>query len=337
LLLTAPTDRQYAAGFASSYGYVLILPEKAFLLTDSRYTEAARETARDTRVLEVSAKQSAGALLRELLAEAGIKSIGVQEESLSFAQYKRLETELGVEFVPAQSLTKSLRQIKEPYEIENIVAAQRIAEKALDSTLPLLREGVSEREIAAELEYQMMRGGGQGAAFETICVSGERSSLPHGVPGDRRLRHGDFITVDFGCKVNGYCSDMTRTLALGYATDEMRRVYDIVLRAQAAGISALRAGASGKAVDGAARKLIAKEGYGDFFGHGLGHCLGLDIHEEPSASPRGAAEIPAGAVITCEPGIYLPGRFGVRIEDLLLVTQTGCENLTHAPKSLIVL
>lgn len=336
LLLTEEADRRYASGF-NAEGAVLITPEKAWLITDSRYIEAAGEAVKDAEVLMSSSRDPQSEILRRLLRENGVSAVGVQEESLSYAAYNRLQKKLEAEFLPAQKLTLSLRQIKEPWEVESIISAQRIAERALDTVLGILKEGITERQAAAELEYQMAKNGSEGLAFDTICIFGENTSRPHGVPTDRRLKSGDFITMDFGCKANGYCSDMTRTVAFGKAGDEMREIYELVLRAQLAAIATAKAGISGKEMDAAARSIIEDAGYGEYFGHGLGHSVGLFIHEGPNASPREERILPAGAVITCEPGIYLPGRFGVRIEDMLLLTEDGNENLTRAPKELIVL
>ena len=183
----------------------------------------------------------------------------------------------------------------------------------------------------------MLKNGGEGLSFEPIVVSGPNTSLPHGVPGDRRLREGDFITMDFGAVYQGYCSDITRTVALGYASDEMRRVYDTVLKAQLAGIAATKAGVTGKEIDAAARDVIAEAGYGAYFGHGYGHCIGMECHEMPACSPGGQRSMEVNMVSSAEPGIYLPGKFGVRIEDLVVIQADGCENLTQSPKNLIII
>lgn len=336
LLLTDELDMRYATGFFAE-GSVVVFPREAFLITDSRYIEAAEEAVKDAKVLMSTSDEPETSIIRRLLEENGVSSLGVQDESLSYASYLRLREKLGVDFDPAQDITLKLRQAKEFWEVESIEAAQAIAEKALDFVLGFIREGLTEKEVAAELEYQMAKNGSEALAFQTICVAGENSSRPHGVPTDRKLRKGDFITMDFGCKINGYCSDMTRTVALGPVTDEMRKVYETVLEAQLAGIAAARAGVPGRDVDKAARDVIEKAGYGKFFGHGLGHSVGLFIHEGPNTNPREERLLPVGAVVTSEPGIYLPGRFGVRIEDMLLLTQDGCRNLTKAPKNLIIL
>ncbi|MEA4894840.1 MAG: aminopeptidase P family protein [Oscillospiraceae bacterium] len=330
-------DRLYASGFLTSDGSVLILRDKAYFITDSRYIEAARETVRDAEVILCSNENRETDILKKLLSENGITELGAQDGSLCYTEYLRMQDALGVKFIPAQGITKSLREIKERFEVESIISAQRIAEKALDYVLGKLAPGMTEKEVAAELEYQMTRNGAEGLAFETICVSGSNTSRPHGVPTFNRLKIGEFVTMDFGCKVNGYCSDMTRTVALGSVTDEMRRVYETVLEAQNAGEGAAGAGVIGREMDKAARDVIEKAGYGEYFGHGLGHSVGLYIHEGPNASPRESRPLPAGTVVTCEPGIYLPGKFGVRIEDMLFITENGPENLTKAPKNLIIL
>ena len=194
-----------------------------------------------------------------------------------------------------------------------------------------------EKRVAAEITYRLLLHGAQGNSFDPIVVGGANSSMPHGVPGDYVLQKGDFLTMDFGCLLEGYCSDMTRTIAVGEPTEEMRRVYNIVLQAQEAGIAAYHAGVKGCEVDAAARKVISDAGYGEYFGHSFGHSLGLDIHESPNAAPSEQRSLPAGAALSAEPGIYLPGKFGVRIEDVCIVTEDGCENITHSPKELIVL
>jgi Xaa-Pro aminopeptidase len=196
---------------------------------------------------------------------------------------------------------------------------------------------MTEKQVMAELVYSTLRHGSEGNSFDPIVVTGSKTSLPHGVPGDKVIQPGDFVTMDFGCLKDGYCSDMTRTVAVGSASDEMRRVYDIVLEAQLAGIAAAKAGVPGRDIDAAARQVISNAGYGEYFGHGFGHSLGLDIHESPSANSRGAQPMPEGAVCSAEPGIYLPGRFGVRIEDVMIIRQGGCEVITKAPKNLIIL
>ncbi|MGI5984836.1 MAG: aminopeptidase P family protein [Clostridiales bacterium] len=337
LILSDEIDRLYASGFHTSDGAVLVMEEKAYFITDSRYIEAAGEKVKDAEVLQCTINNKEMDIIKKILSENGIIEVGAQDKSLSYTDYLHLQDVLGVKFIPAHNITVSLREVKERSEVDSIISAQRIAEKALDFVLGLIKPGITEKDIAAELEYQMTKGGAESLAFETICVAGPNTSRPHGVPSGYKVKSGDFITMDFGCKINGYCSDMTRTVALGSVTDEMRKVYNTVLEAQLAGISAARAGIIGRDMDKAARELIEKAGYGEYFGHPLGHSVGLLIHEAPNASPKEERPLPEGAVVTCEPGIYIPGKFGVRIEDMLYIMKDGAENLTKAPNNLIIL
>jgi Xaa-Pro aminopeptidase len=242
-----------------------------------------------------------------------------------------------VQLIPAQQLLDTLRTVKDMEEKRRIQAAQAIAERAFDEILGILSPEMTEQEAAAELVARMLRHDAERMSFDPIVVAGPNSSRPHGEPSAAKIGRGRFLTMDFGCISGGYCSDMTRTVAFGPVSDEMRNVYDTVLRAQEAGIRAVRAGGTGKAGAAAARAVIAAARYGSYFGHSFGHGIGIEIHERPNAAPSSDQPLPAGAVISAEPGIYLPGRFGVRIEDMLFVTESGCENLTHAPKELIVL
>ena len=336
LLLTDPVTIRYAAGFEISDGAALIGRENAWLITDSRYIEAAREAVTGMEVLCTSREKSLYALLRELAAGAG-PAIGAEEDRLSHGAWQRLEEKLHTHFSPAGSIVAGLRASKDEEEIGLLTAAQRIAERALDEVLGLIRPGMTEREVAAELVYRMLRYGSERNAFDPIVLTGAKTSMPHGVPGDAVIRPGDFVTMDFGAVVGGYCSDMTRTVAVGHATPEMREIYDIVLRAQLAGIAAARAGVTGREIDAAARDVIEREGRGAFFGHSFGHSLGLEIHEDPNASFSNDKPMPLGAFISAEPGIYLPGRFGVRIEDEMWLREDHAQVITRAPKELIIL
>lgn len=338
VLLMDDRDIYYATGFLPTDSAALVGAGGAWLVTDSRYIEAAqKQAAPGVEVLLTTRERPLAAVLRELADRLGIEKLGAEEEKLSHALYLRMERALGRELLPAQELLVELRSCKTREELESLVAAQRIAERALEEVLPMLKPGAVEREIAAELTYRMRLHGAEGNSFDPIVVTGAKSSMPHGVPGDERIAAGDFVTMDFGCLKNGYCSDMTRTVAVGSATDEMKNVYATVLAAQKAGIAAARPGATGAQIHGAAAKVIADAGYGEFFGHGFGHGVGLDIHEQPNASPANERPMPEGAVISAEPGIYLPGRFGVRIEDVLYLTGDGCEDITRAPKDLLIL
>ena len=338
VLITDEKNQRYAAGFPFTDGYVLVAREKAWLITDSRYIEAASAAAPDCVAVQMYDRQhSLLSLVKAALHEAGATRLGAEESALSHSRYTGLEKALERELLPAQAVFSELRASKTPEEIESMTQAQRISEKALEETLSIIKPGMTEREVAAELVYRMLRHGSEGNSFDPIVVTGAKTSMPHGVPGDEVIREGDFVTMDFGSLKNGYCSDMTRTVAVGHATEEMKNIYSIVLKAQLAGIAAARAGVPGSEIDGAGRKVIEEAGYGEYFGHGFGHSLGLDIHEAPGASPAAKTPMPAGAVISAEPGIYLPGRFGVRIEDVLVIKEGGCDVITRAPKELIIL
>lgn len=338
LLITDEKNQRYAAGFPFTDGYVLVSREKAWLITDSRYIEAAELAAGDCAAVQMYDRQhSAMSLVKAALKEAGVSRLGGEERKLNHGDYQELEKELGLPLLPAQQLLADLRAVKDQEEIASMIKAQRISEAALEETLPIIKPGMTEREVAAELVYRMLRHGSEGNSFDPIVVTGAKTSMPHGVPGDEVIKSGDFITMDFGSLKDGYCSDMTRTVAVGRASDEMKNVYSVVLEAQLAGIAAAKAGVPGKVIDGAARDVIEKAGYGEYFGHGFGHSLGLDIHEAPNANMRGEAPMPEGAVISAEPGIYLPGRFGVRIEDVMILRENGAEVITKAPKELIIL
>lgn len=337
IVLSDEKNRRYATGFHSTAGVVYVSQKQAAFYTDFRYVEAAITQAQGVSVREITGGRSYAGVINELLEEDGAQQIALEDDCLTHADYLRWEKSLCVPAVPQADLMNRLRTVKNREALDKIIAAQRIAERALAEVLNEIKPGVPEREIAARLTYLMLHYGAENMSFDPIVVSGANSSKPHGVPSDKPIAAGEFVTMDFGCIYDGYCSDMTRTVAVGHVTDEMRRVYETVLAAQEAGIAAARAGVTGASVDGAARRVIADAGYGDCFGHGFGHGVGLFIHEAPTASPRGEQILPAGAVLTAEPGIYLPGRFGVRIEDMLYLTETGCENLTRAEKQLIVL
>ena len=339
ILITDEKNQRYATGFPFTDGYVLVAREKAWLITDSRYIEAAEKIAGGCCTVQMFDREhSAVSLLKAALAEAGVEKLAAEEEKLSYANFAALSRNLEKQFYASKGLLMGLRASKNQEEIDSMIQAQRISEKALEKTLTLIKPGMTEREVMAELSYYMLKFGSEGNSFDPIVVTGKNTSMPHGVPGDTVIQAGDFITMDFGSLKNGYCSDMTRTVAVGYATEEMRNVYNIVLQAQLAGIAAARSGIPGKLIDKAARDVIEAAGYGAYFGHGFGHSLGLDIHEPPLAGPRGEALMAENDLCSAEPGIYIPGKFGVRIEDVMIIRKDGAEVITKAPKmELIVL
>lgn len=337
VLITDENNQRYALGFPFTDGAVLLSQQEAWLFTDSRYVEAAADAVGGwAEVVLFGGGRSLSDCVRQRVQKAGIKKLGAEEEKLSHAGFLRWQQELGCTLSPAQALFEELRAVKSEEELVLLRHAQQISERALMETMHLIKPGISERELAGELVYRLLKFGGEGCSFDPIVVAGPKTSMPHGVPGDELLSEG-FVTIDFGCLKGGYCSDMTRTFCLGKPTEEMANIYDTVLRAQLAGIGAARAGITGAELDKAARDVIAAAGHADHFGHGFGHSLGLDIHENPSARPSNHQPLPAGAVVSAEPGIYLPGRFGVRIEDVIVLREGGCENITTFPKELIVL
>ena len=337
ILLTSEANCYYATGFMGE-GIALVTRRGSWYFTDSRYTEAADKAIGNAAVIrEVSREKPFSVLINEALAEAGAEKAGFEEQRMTVAEHAVYSEKLHCTLTPASSLMTELRGSKDEEELSCMTAAQRIAEGALEQILKEIRPGMTEKEIAARLNYLMVSAGAEKTSFDTIVASGPNGSMPHAVPGMRKVREGDFITMDFGCVYKGYCSDMTRTVALGRPSDEMRNVYDIVLQAQLAGIAAAKAGVTGAAIDGAARKVIQDAGYGACFGHSFGHSLGIDIHEAPNAAPGNDKPMPDGAVVSAEPGIYLPGKFGVRIEDVMILRPDGAQVITKAPKALLVL
>ena len=339
ILLTEEANRFYASGFhsAGTDGMALVTQRGNYYFTDSRYTEAASRVVRGAAVEEVGRGRGYLTLIREVLQRDGVARMGFDDAAMTVRDYTRYREGLPCELVPAAEILEGLRAQKDPEELEIMIAAQRIAERALAEALNDIRPGVTEKEIAARLQYLMLHYGAEDKSFDPIVVSGPNGSLPHGVPSDKPIQAGEFVTIDMGCVYHGYCSDMTRTVAVGHVTEEMEQVYNTVLRAQLAGIAAARAGATGAEVDGAARRVITDAGYGPYFGHSFGHGVGVEIHESPNATPGNDQPLPERAVISAEPGIYLPGKLGVRIEDVLYLTAEGCRNLTEAPKELTIL
>lgn len=338
MMVTSMPNRLYVTQFRSSAGVALVTKEKNYFITDSRYIEAAGKHVTSAEIRLNTPQTSVTVLTNEILRAHGVKKLGFEEQYATVEEYGRWKEKLSCEeLVPATKLITDLRAVKDQDEINCMVSAQRIAEKALEDVFHFIKPGVTEKEISAYLQYRMLCHGAEKMSFEPIVVSGVNSSMPHGVPSDKKVEVGDFVTMDFGCVYGGYCSDMTRTVAVGYATEEMEKVYYTVLEAQKAGIAAARAGVTGKAVHEAAAKVIEDAGYGEYFGHGFGHSLGVEIHENPRASVANDKPLPAGAVISAEPGIYLPGKFGVRIEDVIIIREDGCTDIMEAPHELIVL
>jgi len=340
MLLTGEINLMYALKATALEGQCIITAEgEAVFVTDGRYTEAA-EAALLPRGFQVLTRTNTIGLydyLRTLLEEHNINKLMYEDNVLTIEQFAEMREKLSCSFQPLGRSILSLRARKSMEEIENIITAQRIAEEAYARLLQEFYTGMTEREAAARLNYYMALAGSEKPSFDTILLFGENTSLPHGVPGNRKLKEGDFILADFGAVYHGYHSDMTRTVAYGSATDEMRTVYHTVLAAQKAAQSAAAAGRLCNEMHFAAAKVIEDAGYGKYFTHALGHSVGLEIHEMPVAAPRCEDVLSDGIVMTDEPGIYMAGKFGVRIEDMLVISGSSAVNITKCPKDLIIL
>lgn len=338
LLVSSEANEYYAVGFHGE-GLVLITPRQCWYSTDSRYAEAAAECVTGCELSVLAQKQTHLSLAAERIRALGLRRIGMEEERLSVAEYERWKTAFGPEVAlcPASALLNRLRARKDEAEVDVMRQAQAITDRAFDQILGWLKPGRTESEVAAQLTWLMQSMGAQRNSFDPIVASGPNGSRPHAIPGARKLRAGELVTMDFGCVYGGYCSDMTRTVAIGQPSAEMRRVYETVLEAQLTGIDLARAGVVGAQVHAAAVAVLDRAGYAGKMGHGFGHSLGIEIHEDPGFRPANGAPMPAGAVVSAEPGVYLPGQFGVRIEDVVVLREGGCEVLTRSPKSELII
>lgn len=338
-LVATPHHLGYLTGFPSGDSFLLVTQESSYFLTDFRYIEMAKNTVSGARCRMITRLFETVA---ELLKEHGVRQLYVETETTSLQFAERLQAQLRSVNIPRTSeldgWLADMRIIKDDAEVAKILQAQAIAEEGFLHIVEYIREGKTEREIALELEFYMRKRGAERMAFDLIVVSGENSSLPHGIPTERAVRRGDFITMDFGAVVDGYHSDMTRTVAVGEVSERQRLVYDTVLQAQLSALAVLKEGCRCADGDAAARRVIETAGFGGCFGHATGHGVGIQVHEAPRLSPSaGEACLKAGQVVTVEPGIYLEGEFGVRIEDMALITKDGYCNLTKSPKELILI
>jgi Xaa-Pro aminopeptidase len=335
LLITSSYNRTYMTNFTGSAGVVLISADKALFITDFRYVEQAQKQAVGYEIV-----QHVGPISEEVAEQVkalGIQKLGFEQDALTYGEFKVYEEKVGTEFVPTSGLIEKLRLIKTDSEIKILKDAAQIADAAFQHILSFIRPGISELEVSNELEFFMRKQGATSSSFDTIVASGKRSALPHGVASEKLIEKGDFVTLDFGAYYKGYCSDITRTIAVGEPSPELKRIYDIVLEAQLRGVNGIKAGMTGREADALTRDYIAENGYGEAFGHSTGHGIGLEIHEGPALSVRSDMVLEPGMVVTVEPGIYVPNLGGVRIEDDILITKDGNEILTHSPKELIIL
>lgn len=336
MLVTSAPGEFYAAGFHGE-GAAVVTADKTWYYTDSRYIEAAQQQISGAQVGMIRTGETYRSLVEAIVQKAGIRRMGFEDNYMSVAEFGLWREGVSAELVPASELLETLRMVKDEHELAAMREAQRVTDEAFTEILNDIKPGVAECEIAAKLTYLMARKGAERNSFDPIVACGANGSKPHAVPGKALIEKGQFVTMDFGCVVGGYCSDMTRTIAVGEPTEEMRFVYATVLKAQLAGIAAAHGGVTGAQIHNIAAQVIADAGYGAYFGHGFGHSLGIEIHENPRFSPLWDKVIPAGACLSAEPGIYLPGKFGVRIEDVIMLTEEGCVDITHSPKELIIL
>lgn len=352
ILVSSPANMRSSVGFCGE-GIVYISKSEQFVFTDSRYTIAAKEECPEAEVIQYKGNMYENwiTLLEERIGKEKMaqRFIGFEDEVMTVQTYQAVEELLkkyeleNMTLVPLHKSLDALRQIKTEEEIQSIERAEHIGDEAFAKIIEKIKECrqsgelLTEKQVAAYLEFYMKELGAEGTSFDTIAASGIHSSMPHAIPTDKVLEEGDFLTMDFGCKVNGYCSDMTRTIVIGTADEKQKEIYNTVLRAQEAAIESVKSGMRGCEVDAIARDIIREAGYGECFGHSLGHSVGLMIHETPCFSPKDENILKPGMVITVEPGIYVEGFGGVRIEDVVVITEDGCRNITHSPKELIEL
>lgn len=340
VLVSSPANIRYLSGFVGSESYLYASRERGVILTDSRYTLQAQEEGKGCEVRTIGQGRGYSALLAELIAEDQVKELGFEEDAMLYGTARELQEGTGLapeHWNMLEGALLTFRAVKSEEELQWMARAEQIGDEAFSHILKELKPGMTELQVAAKLEYFMRSHGAEGTSFDTIVAAGRHSAMPHAVPSEKPLEKGDFVTMDFGCKYRGYCSDMTRTVVLGKASEKQKEIYRIVLEAQIAALEGLRPGMTGVEGDRLARDVIEKAGYGAYFGHGLGHSVGLEIHEKPALSMRDQTVLQAGMIETVEPGIYIPDFGGVRIEDMVVLTESGVRNLTASPKELIEL
>ncbi|MBP1155065.1 MULTISPECIES: Xaa-Pro peptidase family protein [unclassified Paenibacillus] len=336
LLITNATNRLYMTGFTGSSGYVVVTEDRAILLTDFRYMTQAPQQAVGYEVIEHAPQAMES--VKDLLAQSGLTKLGFEQNDMTYGVYQACAGTLsGIELVPTDSLVEQLRMVKDDGELAIMQEAAELADRTFEYVLGLLKPGMRELDIALEIEMYVRAHGAASTSFETIVASGERSALPHGKASDKIIGTNEFVKLDFGAYYKGYCSDITRTVVLGTPTDKHREIYSIVLEAQLEALDRIRPGMTGREADAVARDVIKRYGYGDLFGHGTGHGLGMEIHEAPRLSMTGEVVLAPGMTVTVEPGIYVPGFGGVRIEDDIVITDNGNRRLTQSSKDLIVI
>lgn len=337
IFISSAHNRRYITGFTGSSAYVYISARKKVLMTDFRYMEQAAMTCPDFEILDYM-KLGLNETIKKIMELDGTKTLGYENHHLTVKAFDFHKGHLEeVEWIPLEDMLEKLRMVKDQSELDLIEYASSIGDAAYKHILEYVSVGMREIDVALELEMFMKKKGASRLSFESIVASGKRSSLPHAEPTTKTINKGDFVTLDFGCVYEGYCSDMTRTFVMGEADADQIRVYNTVFKAQELALGAIKAGMTGKEVDFVARTYIYDQGYEGYFGHGLGHSLGLEVHENPRLSEQGHMTLQEGMVVTIEPGIYIPDFGGVRIEDLIVVTKEGYKNFVHSTKELIII
>ncbi len=332
VVVTSAENLRYFSGFTGGEGLLVFTPEKKYIIVDGRYTIQAKEQAKDFEVIEYKT------LPYKIVADMRFDKIGFEDKTISYNSFKMMSRAMpAVTTIGVSDELNEYRKVKSAEECKKIRRAEHIGDMAFEHILQYIKPGITEKEIALELEYYMKKQGASGLSFDTIVAVGERSALPHAYLTDKKVEEGKVVLLDYGCVYDGYCGDMTRTVAIGYADDKTKNIYDTVLRAQLAAIDSIKSGVFNKEVDRVARDIITDAGYGENFNHSLGHGIGLEIHEQPNLSPRSEDILKTGNVVSVEPGIYLEDFCGIRIEDLVMVTDNGCENFTLSSKDFIIL
>ncbi|WP_193064742.1 M24 family metallopeptidase [Oceanobacillus oncorhynchi] len=335
IIIDSPYNRRYLTNFTGTAGTALITSDKALFITDFRYTEQAAEQAAAFEIIEH--KQGMIQEIANQIDKLGVKRLAFEKNYTTYSQFETYQNQFSQELIPVEGIVEALRMIKTPDELEIMKKAAKISDDAFAHIQSFIEPGVKEIDISNELEFFMRRQGATSSSFDTIVASGLRSALPHGVASDKKIEEGELVTLDFGALYEGYCSDITRTVAVGEISAALREIYDIVLEANLRGVKGTKAGMSGKEADALTRDYITEKGYGERFGHSTGHAVGMEVHESPGLSTRSEAILEPGMVVTVEPGIYVPGVGGCRIEDDIVITKDGNERLTFAPKELIQL
>lgn len=333
LLITNSKNRRYMTGFTGTAGIVIISPAKAVFITDFRYVEQTKNQVQNYDI--VQHKGPIHEEVAKLVKDLGIKHLGFEQDEMTFGTFKIYENAVSAKMVPISGVIEKLRLIKTDQELQILKEAAAIADQAFEHIIKVIKPGITELEVSNELEFFMRKKGATSTSFDTIVASGYRSALPHGVASDKVIKSGELVTLDFGAYYKGYCSDMTRTVGVGEINDDLKNIYNIVLQAQLLGMNEIKAGMTGKQADALTRDYISAKGYGEYFGHSTGHGIGLDIHEGPALSIKSDTLLEPGMVVTVEPGIYLEGVGGVRIEDDIVITKDGNTALTHSPKELL--